>query len=41
MSNETTLAMLEKRRIEAAMLRHVYETLKTSHGVESTGGRLL
>ncbi len=26
--------MLEKRRIEAAMLKHVYETLKASHGTE-------
>jgi hypothetical protein len=27
--------MLEKRRIEAAMLKHVYDTLKASHGVET------
>lgn len=26
------LPMLEKRRIEAAMLKHVYEALKASHG---------
>ena len=30
-----TLAMLEKRRIEAAMLKHVYETLKASHGADA------
>jgi L-2-amino-thiazoline-4-carboxylic acid hydrolase-like protein len=35
MSSPDTLAMLEKRRIEAAMLKHVYETLKASHGVET------
>jgi hypothetical protein len=34
MSNAETMAMLEKRRIEAAMLKHVYDTLKASHGVE-------
>jgi len=34
MSDQPTLAMLEKRRIEAAILKHVYETLKASHGVE-------
>lgn len=28
------LPMLEKRRIEAAILKHVYDTLKESHGVE-------
>jgi hypothetical protein len=28
------LAMLERRRIEATILKHVYETLKESHGVE-------
>lgn len=27
--------MLEKRRIEAEILKHVYETLKASHGVET------
>ena len=26
--------MIERRRIEAAILKHVYDTLKTSHGVE-------
>ena len=30
----TTLPMLEIRRIEARMLKHVYDTLKASHGVE-------
>jgi hypothetical protein len=34
MSDAATMAMLEKRRIEAAMLKHVYDTLKTSHGIE-------
>ena len=34
MSDTQPLAMLEKRRIEAAMLKHVYETLKASHGAE-------
>jgi hypothetical protein len=34
MANAETMAMLEKRRIEAAILKHVYETLKASHGVE-------
>jgi hypothetical protein len=34
MSNAETMAMLEKRRIEAAILKHVYDTLKASHGVE-------
>jgi L-2-amino-thiazoline-4-carboxylic acid hydrolase len=34
MSDEQTLAMLEKRRIEAAILKHVYDTLKASHGAE-------
>jgi hypothetical protein len=34
MSNAETMAMLEKRRIEAAMLKHVYDTLKASHGME-------
>jgi hypothetical protein len=34
MSDQQTLAMLEKRRIEAAILKHVYDTLKASHGVE-------
>jgi hypothetical protein len=35
MSDTQTMAMLEKRRIEAAMLKHVYDTLKASHGVEA------
>ena len=30
----TDLAMLERRRIEAMILKHVYETLKASHGAE-------
>ncbi len=34
MSDTQTMAMLEKRRIEAAMLKHVYDTLKASQGVE-------
>ncbi len=32
MSDQQTLAMLERRRIEAGILKHVYETLKASHG---------
>lgn len=32
MPDQQTLAMLERRRIEAAILKHVYETLKASHG---------
>ncbi len=28
------LPMIERRRIEAAMLKHVYDTLTASHGVE-------
>jgi hypothetical protein len=35
MSDAQNLPMLEKRRIEAAMLKHVYETLKASHGAET------
>ena len=35
MSDQQTLAMLERRRIEAAILKHVYDTLKASHGVEA------
>lgn len=34
MSDIPTMAMLEKRRIEAAILKHVYDTLKASHGIE-------
>jgi hypothetical protein len=34
MSETQTMAMLEKRRIEAAILKHVYETLKASHGIQ-------
>jgi L-2-amino-thiazoline-4-carboxylic acid hydrolase len=33
MTGEQTLAMLERRRIEAAILKHVYDTLKASHGI--------
>lgn len=33
-ATETELPMLERRRIEAQILKHVYETLKSSHGVE-------
>jgi hypothetical protein len=29
------MAMLEKRRIEAAILKHVYDTLKAGHGIET------
>jgi hypothetical protein len=35
MANDDTMAMLEKRRIEAAILKHVYDTLKASHGIEA------
>ncbi|MFZ1105217.1 MAG: L-2-amino-thiazoline-4-carboxylic acid hydrolase [Hyphomicrobiaceae bacterium] len=35
MSDTETMAMLEMRRIEAAILKHVYETLKASHGMET------
>jgi L-2-amino-thiazoline-4-carboxylic acid hydrolase-like protein len=35
MSDHQTLAMLERRRIEAAILKHVYDTLKASHGAET------
>jgi L-2-amino-thiazoline-4-carboxylic acid hydrolase len=34
MSDPETMAMLEKRRIEAAILKHVYDALKASHGIE-------
>ena len=40
MSDQQTLAMLEKRRIEAAILKHVYDTLKASHGVEVAKGTI-
>ena len=29
-----SMPMLERRRIEAAILKHVYDTLKQSHGEE-------
>jgi L-2-amino-thiazoline-4-carboxylic acid hydrolase len=32
--SNATLAMLERRRIEAAILKHVYDTLKASHGAK-------
>src|SRR5262245_59996774 len=32
MSEQQQLAMLERRRIEAAILKHVYDALKASHG---------
>jgi hypothetical protein len=32
MSDTPALPMIERRRIEAAILKHVYETLKASHG---------
>ncbi len=35
MPDTQTMAMLEKRRIEAAILKHVYDTLKASHGIEA------
>ncbi len=34
MSDAQTMAMLEQRRIEAGILKHVYDTLKASHGVQ-------
>jgi L-2-amino-thiazoline-4-carboxylic acid hydrolase-like protein len=34
MSDMQSMAMLERRRIEAAMLKHVYDVLEASHGVE-------
>jgi len=34
MSDPQQLAMLERRRIEAAILKHVYDTLRDSHGKE-------
>jgi hypothetical protein len=33
MPDPTPIPMLERRRIEAAILKHVYDTLKASHGV--------
>jgi hypothetical protein len=30
----TLIPMFEQRRIEAMTLKHVYDTLKSSHGVE-------
>jgi hypothetical protein len=34
MSDLQSMAMLERRRIEAAMLKHVYDALVASHGVD-------
>ena len=34
MSDAPTMAMLERRRIEAGILKHVYDTLKASHGID-------
>ena len=34
MSDVEAMGMLEKRRIEAAILKHVYDTLKASYGIE-------
>jgi L-2-amino-thiazoline-4-carboxylic acid hydrolase len=33
-ANAPPIPMLERRRIEAAILKHVYDTLKSSHGEE-------
>ena len=35
MSDAKSMAMIERRRIEAAILKHVYDTLKASHGTET------
>jgi L-2-amino-thiazoline-4-carboxylic acid hydrolase len=35
MSDPQSMAMLERRRIEAAILKHVYDVLKVSHGAEA------
>lgn len=35
MTDQATMAMLERRRIEAGILKHVYDTLKASHGVDA------
>src|SRR5262249_22448860 len=32
--SDVPIPMLERRRIEASILKHVYDTLKASHGVE-------
>jgi L-2-amino-thiazoline-4-carboxylic acid hydrolase len=34
MSDTTPIPMLERRRIEAAILKHVYDTLRASHGID-------
>ena len=40
MSEQQQLAMLERRRIEAAILKHVYDALKASHGKEAAESTL-
>jgi len=35
MAETPVLPMIERRRIEADMLKHVYDTLKDTHGVEA------
>ena len=35
MSDSQDMAMLQRRRIEAAILKHVYDVLKASHGLEA------
>jgi len=35
MAEASVLPMIERRRIEAEMLKHVYDTLKATHGVET------
>ena len=39
MSDQQQLAMLERRRIEAAILKHVYDTLKPATARRSRSGR--
>jgi hypothetical protein len=39
-SSKKPVPMLERRRIEAAILKHVYDTLKASHGAERQRKRL-
>ena len=33
-TDQPVAPMLEKRKVEAAILKHVYDTLKASHGIE-------
>ena len=35
MAENQTLPMIERRRIEAEILKEVYDTLKESHGVDT------